>query len=158
MDFEAVMERIQAITGCRTQVDLAKRLDIRQSSISDAKRRGSVPDSWLVKLFRCYGANPAWILGEAGHPFLVEDLTRDAPAGRVNAIPVSPGPEPDPEPTPRELLEGLREQMGNAFDVVIVPVGTTFTLQAKAKSGVYTMDDLEFVNGPVNELPCRPAA
>ena len=79
MDFELAMERIQAITGCRTQTELGNALGIKQSSISDAKRRQVIPDGWLVTLFRCYGANPSWILGEAEYPYLVEHLNRENP-------------------------------------------------------------------------------
>lgn len=54
--------RVYYVAGCQTQVELADLLEIRQSSISDAKRRGSVPAAWLVKLLRLKGINPEWIL------------------------------------------------------------------------------------------------
>ncbi|WP_027186131.1 LexA family transcriptional regulator [Desulfovibrio inopinatus] len=60
-DFDEAIERIKKATGTRTQVELAKILDIRQSSISDAKRRKSIPSDWLIKLFRSHGLNPDWI-------------------------------------------------------------------------------------------------
>ena len=41
--FAEIYERIKLATSSRTQVELAEVLDIRQSSISDAKRRNSVP-------------------------------------------------------------------------------------------------------------------
>ena len=41
--FAEIYERIKLATNSRTQVELAEVLDIRQSSISDAKRRNSVP-------------------------------------------------------------------------------------------------------------------
>jgi len=37
MEFEAALDRIKEIAGCRTQLELAKFLDVRQSSISDSK-------------------------------------------------------------------------------------------------------------------------
>lgn len=46
---------------CRTQVELAAFLGIRQSSISDAKRRGSIPAEWLIVLLQKKGINPHWI-------------------------------------------------------------------------------------------------
>jgi hypothetical protein len=61
--FDEALERIKRATGARTQVDLAAILGIRQSSISDAKRRQSVPADWLLKLFRSHGLNPDWITG-----------------------------------------------------------------------------------------------
>ena len=54
--------RVFEAAGCTTQNELAKVLQIRQSSISDAKKRGSVPADWLVKLLRLRGINPDWIL------------------------------------------------------------------------------------------------
>jgi len=59
--FDEALERIKRATGARTQVDLAAILGIRQSSISDAKRRQSIPADWLLKLFRSHGLNPDWI-------------------------------------------------------------------------------------------------
>lgn len=70
--FEAAMERIQAVTGARTQVQLAEALEVRQSSISDAKRRCSIPDGWCVKLLRTHQVLPDWILTGEGPKFLGE--------------------------------------------------------------------------------------
>lgn len=64
--FDEALERIKRATGARTQVDLAAILGIRQSSISDAKRRQSIPADWLLKLYRSHGLNPDWVTtGEA---------------------------------------------------------------------------------------------
>ena len=56
--------------GTRTQVELGEVLDIRQSSISDAKRRDSIPAEWFVKLFRKFGLNPDWVETGAGPWYL----------------------------------------------------------------------------------------
>ena len=48
--FDIIYKRILATINCSTQVELAERLEISQSSISDAKRRESVPSDWLMKL------------------------------------------------------------------------------------------------------------
>lgn len=61
MQFEQTFERIKKSTGTRTQVELAEILNIRQSSISDAKRRCSIPADWYLKLYRKYGLNPDWL-------------------------------------------------------------------------------------------------
>ena len=60
-NFDEVFERIKLATHTRTQIGLAKVLDIRQSSISDAKRRNSIPPDWCIKLFERFGLNPDWI-------------------------------------------------------------------------------------------------
>lgn len=70
--FDEAFDRIKKATGMRTQVEIAKLLDIRQSSISDAKRRQSIPDSWLIKLFQLYNLNPNWLLDGEAPQFLGE--------------------------------------------------------------------------------------
>lgn len=60
-EFAAVYARIQSATGCKTQVELADFLGIRQPGISDAKRRGSIPAEWLLTLLEKRGVNPYWI-------------------------------------------------------------------------------------------------
>ena len=65
-DFVEVMGRIQLISECRTQTELADFLGLRQSSISDAKKRGSIPSDWLLTLWRKKGGNPERILTGQG--------------------------------------------------------------------------------------------
>lgn len=60
--FEAQYKRVLEAAECRTQVELAAVLNVRQSSISDAKRRKSIPAEWRVKLFEKKRVNPEWIL------------------------------------------------------------------------------------------------
>lgn len=50
LGFQEQLERIKLISDARTQVELAKFLGIRQSEVSDAKRRREIPSSWLVIL------------------------------------------------------------------------------------------------------------
>ena len=68
--FNETYERIKFATNTRTQVELAEVLDIRQSSISDAKRRNSVPADWLMKLFEKFGLNPDWLKQGMGPMYL----------------------------------------------------------------------------------------
>lgn len=65
--FEAQMARIHEATNTGTQCELATALGIRQSSISDAKKRNALPPGWLVTLAMDYNVNPNWIIsGEGG--------------------------------------------------------------------------------------------
>lgn len=68
--FDEQMERIKLITGKRTQTDLAALLGIRQSSVSDAKRRGKIPSGWLVILMRYKLVNPEWVLTGNGPAYV----------------------------------------------------------------------------------------
>lgn len=52
------LDRVYEAAGCRTQTELAKFLGMRQSSISDAKKRGKIPSDWLLTLWRKTGINP----------------------------------------------------------------------------------------------------
>ncbi|GAB6036302.1 helix-turn-helix domain-containing protein [Fundidesulfovibrio butyratiphilus] len=63
-EFDLGFERIAMAIKTRenfTQQELAAILGIRQSSVSDAKRRGVIPGEWAIKLFRDYRLNPLWI-------------------------------------------------------------------------------------------------
>lgn len=68
--FDEIFERVKLATNTRTQVELAEVLDIRQSSISDAKRRNSVPSDWYMKLFEKFGLNPDWLKKGVGPMYL----------------------------------------------------------------------------------------
>ena len=61
MPLQDAYERILQSTGLRTQTDVAALLGVKQSSISDAKRRNHIPDSWILTLFNKKGLNPSWI-------------------------------------------------------------------------------------------------
>ena len=81
--FAEIYERIKLATNSRTQVELAEVLDIRQSSISDAKRRNSVPGDWFMKLFEKFGLNPDWLKQGVGPMYLRTEqgyIPQDAPA------------------------------------------------------------------------------
>ena len=56
------LERLLQAAECRSQVELADFLGIRQSAISDAKRRGIIPADWLHFLQKTKGIRPEWIL------------------------------------------------------------------------------------------------
>lgn len=69
--FESAIQRIYSSTSTRTQAQLADILGIRQSSISDAKKRGAIPADWQITLFNRFALNPAWICTGEGPQFLV---------------------------------------------------------------------------------------
>ncbi len=68
--FESAIQRIYSSTSTRTQVQLAEVLGIRQSSISDAKRRGAIPPDWQITLLNQFGLNPAWVRTGEGPQYL----------------------------------------------------------------------------------------
>ena len=50
--------RLCEVCGMKTQTELSAYLGIRQSPISDAKRRVVVPAAWLLTLLTREGVNP----------------------------------------------------------------------------------------------------
>ena len=44
------LERLMAVTGVDTQVALAEHLEVPPSSITDALRRGKIPEGWIFKI------------------------------------------------------------------------------------------------------------
>lgn len=72
-NFDEVFDRIKLATNTKTQVELAEVLGIRQSSISDAKKRDSVPAEWYMKLFEKFGLSPDWLKKAVGPVYLRTD-------------------------------------------------------------------------------------
>ena len=87
--FEEALERIKKATGARTQVQLAEVLDVRQSSISDAKRRCSIPAEWFLKLYRSHGLDPDW-LAEGVEPVYINASKAKVPADTLLRETASP--------------------------------------------------------------------
>lgn len=80
----AMMQRFFEASGCRTQIELAEFLNIRQSSVSDAKRRQVIPADWLITLLRRKNINPDWILTGAEPRFL---LPAESLGGHTELLP-----------------------------------------------------------------------
>lgn len=70
-EFDAAYARIREVCGVSTQTEASAYLGIRQSSISDAKRRVAIPAAWLLTILAREGVNPTWILTGEGSKFLV---------------------------------------------------------------------------------------
>lgn len=99
--YEAALTRIKEATKCKTQTQLAEFLDVRQSSISDSKRRASIPSDWLIKIWRKTTLSPDWILyGDAsGQRYAVPS---DSSGQAFNAV------------TERQRIEAeVREELDN---------------------------------------------
>ena len=58
--FEAVYARMLFAAGIRTQTELARLLDMKQASISEAKKRGSIPAEWCMRLYDTCGIRFDW--------------------------------------------------------------------------------------------------
>ena len=65
--FPALQRFFEAVE-CRTQAELAEFLGIKQSSISDAKKK-TIPPDWLLTALRKKGIRPDGILTGQGAPY-----------------------------------------------------------------------------------------
>lgn len=73
--YVAQFERLHKSLRTRTQVQLADKLGVRQSSISDANRRQSLPSGWVEVAFMEHGVNPAYVrLGQ--EPMYLREVPR----------------------------------------------------------------------------------
>lgn len=88
--FEAQYKRVFAVVECKTQAALAEVLGIRQSSISDAKRRKAIPADWLMKLFEKKRINPEWIRYGTGTKILISTNPEQCLPHVVKVIEVRP--------------------------------------------------------------------
>ncbi len=73
-EFAAAYQRVLESFAVKTQVELSQLMGVRQSSISDAKRRCRIPDSWLLALVEKQSVNPRWILSGDGEKYLAACL------------------------------------------------------------------------------------
>jgi len=75
--FDKFYERVSAATGISSLADLAQILGLNRSAISQARKKGSIPATWLLELYRRFGLNPDWL--EAGHGprYLTPEMDRD---------------------------------------------------------------------------------
>ena len=112
-DFDSQYRRVFEAAECRTQVELATVLEVRQSSISDAKRRKNIPAEWRVKLFEKKRINPDWILHGTGAKYLIPASFEQRGPHVVRVIEVRPPMECSAEALFTELVRRALE----SFDI-----------------------------------------
>ena len=74
--YEAFFARILERTGIASQAELASTLGVHRSAITQAKKKDSVPDKWVLQLSRLFRLNPDWIETGTGEPFL-KDVAKE---------------------------------------------------------------------------------
>ena len=72
MKFDIFIRRAFEALKISSQNRLAILLGINRAGITQAKKKGSVPDKWILALFRNYGINPDWIETGKGKMFIAE--------------------------------------------------------------------------------------
>lgn len=71
--FDIFFERVARATGLRTLSDLADLLEVNRSAVTQARKKDSVPATWLLRLYRQKGLNPDWLEGGPGPDILSPD-------------------------------------------------------------------------------------
>ncbi len=67
--FETFYRKITRHLGITSQTELAARLGVNRSAITQAKHNDSVPDAWVLKLAEAFDVDPFWLkTGATGDP------------------------------------------------------------------------------------------
>ena len=110
-DFESQYKRVFEAAECRTQSELAAVLNIKQSSVSDAKRRRAIPSDWLMTLFEKKRVNPDWVRGGLGDMLLcAANSAKGATPAIINIVERRPAQECT---TDELLVELVRRALKN---------------------------------------------
>jgi hypothetical protein len=130
--FDAQFARVFEAAECRTQIELADVLEVRQSSVSDAKRRKSIPAEWRMKLFEKKRINPEWILRGDGAKYLVPAGTGHGQPQLLRLTEI----RPPQECTSQELINELvrRALLEPDFEAMRKDAATLWTSRGMAKS------------------------
>ena len=64
--FDNFFVRVSQSLGISRFSELAKIVNVNRSSITQARRKDSIPANWLLELFRSHGLNPDWLEGGVG--------------------------------------------------------------------------------------------
>ncbi len=68
--FDKFFNRASSALNISSLSDLANTLNVNRSSITQARKKDSVPANWLLELFRSHGLNPDWLEGGDGPQWL----------------------------------------------------------------------------------------
>jgi phage repressor protein C with HTH and peptisase S24 domain len=76
--FESFLQRIFQATGVTSQTELASALKINRSAITQARKKNSIPDKWVLQLYKTYGLNPDWVETGSGQTFIKKSSSSDS--------------------------------------------------------------------------------
>jgi phage repressor protein C with HTH and peptisase S24 domain len=76
--FESFLKRVFQATGISSQTELASVLKINRSAITQARKKNSIPDKWILQLYKTYGLNPDWVETGTGQTFIKKSASSDS--------------------------------------------------------------------------------
>ncbi len=59
--FNSFFTRVTEAVGVTNLTELSKILNVNRSAVTQARKKDSVPATWLLVLFKDYGLNPEWL-------------------------------------------------------------------------------------------------
>ena len=71
-DFDNFLQRVFKATEITSQSQLADALGINRSAITQARKKGMIPDKWVLALYQKFGLNPEWVTSGKGQALLKE--------------------------------------------------------------------------------------
>ena len=76
--FESFLQRVFQSTGITSQTELASALKINRSAITQARKKNSIPDKWILQLYKTFGLNPDWVETGSGRTFIKKSASDDS--------------------------------------------------------------------------------
>lgn len=76
--FDSFLKRVFEAAGIASQTELASALNINRSAITQARKKDSIPDKWILQLYRTFGLNPDWVETGSGQTFLKKSADSDS--------------------------------------------------------------------------------
>lgn len=70
LNFDDFLKRVFEAAGIDSQTDLARILKVNRSAVTQARKKGAIPDRWLLQLYRSYGLSPEWLETGKGPVFM----------------------------------------------------------------------------------------
>jgi len=85
-EFNNFLDRVYDAAGIDSQTDLARVLGVNRSAVTQARKKGTIPDRWLLQLYRTFGLNPEWLETGRGGTFLGKGESKVAEFEKVPKV------------------------------------------------------------------------
>jgi phage repressor protein C with HTH and peptisase S24 domain len=99
-DFDVTFNRLKEATGARTDTELARLIGLKQSSISTAKAKRTLPSGWMVEVSKRFNVSTDWLFFGIGSMQRSNAHPAPAPPDKICPIPLSEPQWMDPEAAP----------------------------------------------------------
>jgi len=84
--FDIFTKRIGEALSIRSQSELASNIGVNPSAITQARKKGIIPDKWILQLYRKYDLNPDWVERGIGPAFINSSNAAEAEFRQVPKV------------------------------------------------------------------------